>query len=368
MKNLDKKIDKLTEIIAKSIVEAKSKEESAALTLWPIPTPLGLLFWGNEWSKKLFQVLSLLDEKKISNHRIEESLKFPSKIVHFLFRCGDAVKDSDLEKEEKIFIIEKLFGILKIFRRKDLFCESGENIIWSREELTTVTQNLPLFSTKDKKLRRVIPDLEAALYLYTELLYWAQHPMGHCFHGPYQIKDKLLLAKEYFDLKPEVWPFTKNLRFSEVEVLEVYSKDVQSEIKLGFFERGLRNPKSLEDALEKYALRIDGEEIKEPEEISESLKNLTEVINQGTKFVSSLDQQQMIKKHADYWFYSLKPLCKLVDEDWHPPKQVKDNIYKRYEEINDIWEKVSKKNLEKTANLSYQEQTKILKKDFDPRK
>jgi len=367
MQKLNEQIDKLVNIIVKSILGAKSKEEPSVLTLWPLPTTQGVLYWGEEWAKKLNQVLHLIEEQGISDKDIKEYLKFPSKIVHFLWRCGDAVKNSGLTKEEKLFMIKKLFEILSIFRKENLFCENGKNMIWDKKELEIYEKNLYWFSGENKKLNQLISNFKASLYLYTELLYWAQHPLGHCFHGPYPEKQGDLLIKEYFDLKPKVWPFSQVLNFSGGEIFEIYKKGTAPRIKLEFFERGIQTTKSLKQDLKKFALRVDKKTIKKAKEISQFLENLMEVIKKGGKVIQSLNTQQMIEKHADYWFYALKPLYDLVQEDWHPPKQVRDNIYKRYEELDVIWKEMAKER-SKMAGLPYKEQVKILKEEFDPRK
>lgn len=363
--NFDKKINKLLNIIVDSILSAKSKKEAAALTLWPIPTPLGMLFWGEEWAKKLNQVLHLIEEQKISDKKIKKSLKFPSKIVHFLWRCGDAVKNSSLAKEEKLFIVKKLFKILALFRKENLFCKNGKNIIWDKKELENNKRSLYFFSVRDRKSKKIISNFEAALYLYTELLYWAQHPLGHCFHGLYPDKKGDLLVREYFDLRPKIWNFSKNLNFSQVEILETYKRGTK--IKLDFFERGIRTIVPFKQNLKSSALKIDTKPIKKLEEVSRFYNNLKNVIQEGSNFIQSLNEQQFIEKHAAYWFFALKPLCDLVGKDWRPPPQVLNNIYKRYSKIKGIWQNVVKKDFEKTGVLPLGRQKDILRKMFDPR-
>lgn len=367
MQKINKQIDKFLDVIVDSILGAKSKEEAAVLTLWPLPTTQGLLYWGDEWVKRLNFVFHSIDKKKVSDKELIKAIKFPSRIVQLLWRI-DAIKNGNLSKEEKFYTLTKLFDCLALFRKKDLFCESGKNIIWSKKELETHKKDLYFFSGKDEKLNKLISIFEATLWSYTELIYWAQHPIGHSFHGPYLEKEGDLLVKEYFDLKPEVWPFSQDLNFSVVEVFEFYKKGTGRKIKLEFFERNIRTTQSLKKDLEKFALKVDKKNIKKLEKISEFSENLVRVIKKGGKFIQSLNAQQLIEKHADFYFYAIKPFCDLVKEDWRPPKGVKENIYKRYKEIDNIWQSVVKKNFEKTAALPYKQQEKILKEIFDLRK
>lgn len=363
--NFNKKVDKLLDIIVDTILGAKRKEEAAAVTLWPLPTPQGMLYWSKEWSKKLNHVLHLIDKQNIAKEKIAEAIKFPSRIVHIIWRI-DAIKNSDLDKEEKLYTIRKLLDYLAIFRKENLFCEDGKNIIWDLKEMECNKKGLFFFSTVDEKTRKLFFNFEASLFLYTELLYWANHPIGHSFHGPYETSEGIALVKEYFDLKPKVWGFSKNLNFFQVEIFEVYKK--ATELKLDFFERGIRTIEPFKQNLITFALKVDKKPIKHPEEISKFLKNLMDVIKEGSKLIQSLSEQQLIEKHAEYWFYMLKPLCDLVKEDWRPTKQVRDNIHKKYNEIKSIWENVVKKNFEKTGKLPLEQQEKILRDIFDPRK
>lgn len=130
----NKKLDTLLDTIVETILGAKRRKEAAAVSLWPIPTPQGMLYWGDEWSRKLHRIVSLLDKRRVGKEGLREAIKFPSRIVHILWRI-DAVKNSDLTKEEKLCVVEKLFDYLAIFRKEDLWCADGRNIIWELEEV-----------------------------------------------------------------------------------------------------------------------------------------------------------------------------------------------------------------------------------------
>jgi len=365
MQKLNKQIDILLDIIVESLLGAKSEEEAAALTLWPIPVPQGMLYFSDVWTKKLNRVLHLIEKRKIKSKEILKAIRFPSRIVQFLWL--DAITFNNLSKKEKLYPIAKFLIFLSLFRKKDIFCENGKNILWNKKELEKHKRGLHFFSGKGKNLNKLISTFEAILWSYTELLYWTNHPFGHGFHGSYSIKEGDLVVKEYFDLKPKAWSFSQGLNFSEVEIFEIYKRNTSSKIKLEFFERNIRTNQSIKQDLEKFALKVNGKIVKKPEEISQFLENLMEVIKKGSEIIQALNEQQLIEKYADYYFYAIKPLCDLVKENWHPPKQVRNNIYKKYKEINAVWEKVVKKNFEKTADLSYKQQEKILKEAFDPR-
>lgn len=358
---LNKKLDRFVDICSGSVLKAMGKERVAKVALWPIPTPQGILFWGKEWSEKLNRVLHLIDDNNINNSKIAQAVKFPSRLAHILWRT-DAIKRSSLSKKEKLYIVEKLFDYLAVFRKKDIWCGDKSNVIWGLKELKKSREGLAFFPMKECKF---LLKIEAGLFLYTELIFWANHPLGHSFHGPYRIKEGDILVREYFDLRPDVWKFSKKLSFSQVEIFEIYQQG--TDLSLEFFERGIRTSKPFKQNLRNFALKVDGKSVEELEIIGELLDNLTEVIEEGGKFIQSLNIHQLIEKHAQYWFYALKPFCDLVHKEWCPPQKVLDNIYKKFDKVNAIWENEVRKEFGRMKDLPLGQQKERLRRYFDPR-
>lgn len=363
MQKIDKQLNKLLDIISSVVLATGGEKEHGALIMWPISTPKGLLYWGDEWSQKFNRVFHLIDQKNIIDTEIARALMFSSRPAQLLWRI-DAIKDSSLSKEEKLYTVSKLFNCLVVFRKKDLFCEDGRNIIWNKRELEKHKRDISFFSIKSSRLRHLISRLETTLWLYTELLYWTNHPFGHSFHGPYLDKTGMLLVREYFDLRPEIWPFSQKLKFSQLEIFETYQK---IDSKLEFFERGIRTTKDFKKDLKGFALKVNGKTIGRLEQISRYMENLIKVVRDGTRINRSLNQKEMIEKHAEIWFYAIKPLCDLIEEDWHPSKQVKDNIYKKYKGREKTWEKIQG-NFRQLTTLPFKQQELLTKESFDPRK
>ena len=359
--DLNIKLDKLLDKIVETILGAKGKKEPAAVSLWPIPTPQGILFWGKEWSEKLSRVLHLIDDNNIDSSTVEQAVKFPSRLVHILWRT-DAIKMSSLSKKEKLYIVEKLLDYLATFRKGDLWCDNGSNIIWDLKKLKKEKKDLAFFPRKDCKL---LLKFEASLFLYTELIYWANHPLGHSFHGPNKNREGDILVREYFDLKTPVWEFSRKSNFSQVEIFEIYKQG--TDLSLEFFERGIRSTKPFKQNLKQFALKVDGKLVEELETIGELYENLTSVIEEGGKFIQSLNICQLIEKHAQYWFYVLKPFCDLVHQEWGPPQKVLDNIYTKFDKVNALWENEVKKSFAEIKDMTLKHQKETLKSYFDPR-
>lgn len=359
MSDLDTKIDKLLTIVAGTILDAGVEQE----VLWPIYTPRGLLYWREAWAGKLLSVLKELDKKGLSDKDIAKLFMTSSRVAQTLWRI-DAIKRSNLHKKEKLYVIQKLLDYLATYRREDIFCGDGRNIIWDGEEVESATKPLQFFDvTKDKDAKQLICALESSLWLYTELIYWTNHPFGHSFHGPYVVKEGDLIVRNYFDLRPEIWPFTSELNFNQVEVFEIYKN---ADIKFDFFERGIRTTQSFRDKMQKFAVVMDGKPITDEGALRSALESLNRAAAKGSQHMQTLDMKNMIFKHAEMWFYVIKPLCEATGMDWKPPQEVYDNVFKRFDELEKVWERIQV-GMRKGTKLPRSEMIESLRKDFDPR-
>jgi len=250
--------------------------------------------------------------------------------------------------------------------RKDIFCENNQNIIWSEKRIKNIVKKRKSINVKKKKeFKHLIYSLETQLWLYTELIWFTNHSLSHTFHGPYRINNEEILVKKFFDLKPaKIWKFTKDLSFNKIEILEFYDKNTK--IKLDFLERGIRNIENYRDKFVKFSIKVDNNILTTQKDIQEIIDNLGQIIQKGSEFIYNLNQQDLIAKYAEMWFYSLKSLSDELEKDWQPSKDVYNNIYHRREEIDKIWKEIAKEGL-KYANVSKEKKIIRIKRIYDPR-
>lgn len=357
-KVVNERVDKFLPIIVDNILGAGGKDEIRT-PLWPLHTHRGLLYWGKEWSKDLYSVVNELDQKKLPNQEVAQLFKHSSRIAQCLWRL-DAIKQSDLSKEAKLYTVGRLFDYLEAYRGRNLFCETGQNSIWTPKEIEKQIGRLTFINlTQAKDLKTLVSHLQGVLWSYTELIYWTNHPFGHSFHGPYKTSKGDLLVRSYFDLKPEIWPFTQKLDFSGMTFFELYERD--TDLSLDFFERGIRTTKPYQEKLKAVAIKIGDQDITTKEELEKHLNNLVEVCEKGSAHINSLDDQAIITKHTEMWWYVLKPLFQTAGKDWHPSQVVHDNIYNRYEELEQIW----KEKQQRPEPTSPEEARKNIRQAFD---
>ncbi len=361
--DLDKKIDKFLEIVAEIVVGGAGKQKVSGFELWPFHPIQGRLFFTKSWFTDLLSSLKQIDEKGFADQKIAFAFKAPSKIAQLLWML-DGIKQTNLSIDERLYIVERLFDLLGIWR-KEIFCKDGKNLILSSKEIEELVKKTRFIDLQNKsRLKQNICILESALWMYAEMIYFSNHPFAHSFQGPYELDDKILIVRKYFDLKPPFWSFSEKLKFNEVEILEIYEKG--TEIKFDFFERGLRTQEPYRDKLVGVSLKADSQVLSSANETEKILANLNEVIEEGSKYIQGLDLQDLIAKYTSYWFYALKPFYDLLGKPWRLPKEVEDNIYRHFDKINAIWQKLEEERLSVGA-LSMKERAENFKKVFDPR-
>lgn len=347
----ENKIDKLISIQSKIILNAVDP----AKFLFPIHPVEGAFFCGKDFWQSLSSVLHSLHDKGHSDEQIAEKFIGSSRLCQCFWQL-DVIKHSGLEKDERVWITNKLLTYLSILRKGNTFCDGGSNTIWSEERVNESIKNLK-FSKPDHIERQTVNALSAALWSYTELIYFMYHPTGHEFHGPYKVGDDKLLVKNFYDLKPaEIWSFTEKLNFGRVDIFELYEGD--TDIQIDVFGRGIITPHSCKHKLKEVAVLIDGKLV-DPSDIKDNLDNLSEVIAAGSKVIESSDEQALIKKFCELLFYRLRPIFELDGRDWYIPKEVEENCTTKYDTLMSEWNKIK-------DTVSFADEEGI-KKVFDPR-
>jgi hypothetical protein len=353
----DKRIDYFVDMMGDFVLSAGGKKEGG-LIIWPFhPMLPRALYWGGDFIMDLYNNLHQLTEK-YSDEEIAKLFNGSGRLSNILFNF-DGLPMSALSKDEKIWLITKIFDLLSFYRKADIFCKDGRNTIWNKEKITQTLKNIEWTDVKEGNFKRNIERFEAMLWSFTELIYFANHAIGHEFHGPYETKDGLLLVKEFYDLKPEFWNFTKELIFTNIKIFEIYKKDTT--ITIDFFGRGVRSIGSYRQNLLKIYMQIDDIVIRNEKQIEEYIDVLEKVIGSGVKEAGNLNQKALFQKYMEAWYWAMKPLSERLNKSWKPSEK----LYEKFKQ--DIDPTPLLKNLEKIGELPLEQQKILLSKRFDPR-
>lgn len=362
-------LDKFTQVMADTLLEV-GKEPG--WYLWPMPIfhPAEGNFYlcapDNSFLVQLYSLIEELRNRGLKDKDIALLFKKPSRIAALTF-LFDGIRWSKLTKEKRVKLAIDLLSFIAFFRKDDPFCEGSKNILWENKEVRANLEKVNLlhlseFSEADaKRMRRLIGEINASLFILCEYLYFNHHFIGHEFHGPYKLEDNsLLVIREYYDLKNEVWGFSKELPTDSVVSFEIYKKD--TDIKFDFFNR-IRSTSPLPQKLISFRIKtggLFGKELdeKEMKDLSLSIQRVNE---NACKVVTKLTKGQLLERYVETKYFVLKPLAEKLGKDWRPSTEIYQFIKEVSppEDVKEIFKRI--------AELSIDEQKKIIRTVFDPR-
>lgn len=361
--NKNKIIDELCLAVARTLAEVEVTKETkgAGFYVWPMPIfhpTEGEIYTAPYLLPRLHKALVKLHKKGYDDQKIAQLFKNPSRIAQivWLFTASEIVP---LKREEKIDLGFKIVELISTYR-VDPFCKKGKNILWSKKR---VEENLKMANMiRGDKGKGLLSRLNGTAWLLCELLFFDFHGAGHEFHGPYELdSERILIVREYYDLRPSHWNFASGLPFSKVVILEVYNK---CEIEFDLFNRA-RWTEPISEYLQEFSVSIDGKSVKELKKLNFVVNKLERTLKFGASKVAKMNKKELVKKFAESYFFIIKPLLEELGEVWIPPKSLYQDIDKEKKK-GAIKEALM--GLEAAGGKSQKEFIRILSKVFDPRR
>jgi hypothetical protein len=316
-----KLVDKICEVIARRIISGRAGSPA----IWPIPVMEPYWYLKKAYLRDLYFLLKTLKEKGVQKERIAKLFLSPTRICfNFYYFVNFPLSDSGLSVEERVALLKDLVEFASFYRKEDVFCEKGRDIIWTQKYIKEVLKKYKFIDLaeheKGKEFKELMGQLNGALWLYEEYINVIRHQHSHQFHGPYQLEDgEVLLVREHFDLKPTIiWPFTSELPFDRLTTLEVY-RDVK--VTLNCFNN-IDSSTALPQHLQKVAILENEQQILDLSKVRSYLEEIQKVLTKGYEFTANYTKRDWLKKYIDLTYYSLKPLKDILREDWRPPEEI----------------------------------------------
>lgn len=295
--------------------------------LWPFSIIETNWYYTKFFPKEIYYTIKALEEKGISDKKIAELCWGPSAITHWFYIIEPTIGDSTLNpfeglsKEEGIDFIEKIVDILSHQRKGDVFCQDMKNILLSDNEVNQLVKDKEFIETKDNsEIEKALRGLTMSLWHYTILVQAGHRAYSQEFHGHYLVeKKKLLLIKDFFNLKPgkdadsPIWNFSLKLPYDKIRVLEVYEN---AEIQIDMF-----NHYNVSGDLVRF--RVIAEDLNLTEEEIKTLSNIcANVVSEGSRTIRDFSKSDWVKKIIELRYLWLKPHKDILGEDWSPPMNV----------------------------------------------
>lgn len=294
---------------------------------WPIFILEGDWYLWKFYLRDLYETIRKL-RKKMNDDQIAELFKYPSRIAQLLFYIP-GFHFTDMKRDEKIYLVNALLDFIAHYRKKDIFCLDGRNIIWDDGKISQNMENVHWFETSMKKnFGRLLGMISSSIWFYCQFIHTMYHAIGHEFHGSYDIgKNDFLLVREYYDLTPvDVWPFTSKYRHNKIRTLEVYDKkDVK--ISIEFFGH-IEHHVPLPPFIKKFAVSVDNNPIMNEAALNEVIKNTCHLALESNNFTKDFFKKDWVKHIVSMRYYILKPLRDSLGVDWHPSQAQMEFIKK----------------------------------------
>ncbi|MEM2292078.1 MAG: hypothetical protein QXX41_02275 [Nitrososphaerota archaeon] len=308
---------------------------------------------------RLYEDIQNLLSKGWSNNNIAKLFLNPSRIARLTY-LYHALPVSNLSPEKALFLAEFLLKLIS-FYRKDVFVESGKNLIWRKKQVETFRKNYGIITRKNRKdyeeLKNLVSELNVLVNTYLELLYFCHQHIGLEVHGPYDLQRGFkLLVRDAYDIRPQYWEFCADLKYKRILIFTIYKN---LEISLDYAGR-IFSKGQMRDKLMGFQLLLEPEsDLDIKEKINVLISNLQEVIKNAISIVNQLNKKELMKKYGEMFFYSIKPLRDIEGKDWRPPEGFYVDI--ENENLKEYTQKEREK-FRSLSTLSPSERGKRLKK------
>ena len=312
------RIDTIERVCA---VNAEHVSIEKSITTWPFSIVHGAWYLHKCFPKELLNTIRKLKSRGLSSEGISQLFKNPTRIssyLHFIKGPPD-----NLSSEERLELIRDLVEYLVCYRKEDPLCETGKNILLTENQVSEVERDL---FQPDFGIEQLLGGVVGTYFAYTEMLWGANHGLGHEFHGPYPSADgEKLFVFNYYDLRPmELFPATSRLPFTEIEVGRVYTdaSSMFNDTWFDMFGHIFFSPGSLG----RFYVKIDRKLIESKAEIEMALESAFDVLRDEQRLTEAFTERDLIRRWIELYYYSLKPHKEVLGEDWKPSEEVYSHL------------------------------------------
>ncbi len=320
--SMDNRLDELFLTVANLIYET---EMAHGTRFWPFhPVRLHRII-ANHFFRELRNLFLCLENRGFSINDIAGLFRNPNKVADYNLMWSSV---TELDEADMYYLATKLIEVIDVLRHGDPFCRSGASLVWSEQEARArVEGGLFIGVDGDSPLAGLLSRLEAMITSYAELLYYMFPGFSRMYHGPYEIDADKVFVKEFYDLRPkDLWPATSQFPFEHYRSIGCYNQNAEIEV---YFIGLFRMDMSPTQGLKKFCLELDEKRILTRTELEHYCEVAEETINTAVADISRLDDDVLLRKGAEMFFYTLKPLYQAAGVQCEVLPEVYDAIAKR---------------------------------------
>lgn len=287
---------------------------------WPMPklksTNEASIFSEPFVAEALYKAFLTLEKQGYSAKDVGEFMPWPSVYARlaFIFRSRPVWK---LTHSQQVDLMNRLAESLRTKYKSDPYCLGGKNQLLNRIELNVLGKKLKISRNLDPKL---VSQLDARLWMYTEMLYSRWHNLGHEFHGPYRIKGQSLLIKEWHDLDG-FRNFMGKFSASHIICYEFFSSNT---VKLDLHNR-LWTGKPFSLTATRCIVEVDGG-YATTAQVRKLMAQIDKYLAKGARYLEQLTARDLKVMNAEMEFYAMKELLEKSAQSIFPPRELISKI------------------------------------------
>lgn len=307
----------------------ESSSTSGSVSWGPVDSFTLPKFYEDAFANKLSQAIDILKQKGISKEKVADSFATASCLrtgLSFLTADYSWTKKKDKEKFRKIF--DYLVDLLKVRMREDIFC-CHFNLAHTKEEVEEILKKVQ-WKEGSVDEARALGRLLTSLASLAFALFGDLYPQNsNEVYGPYDTfkkfgKDSILILRHFTNIKPvELWPNTKDYRYSDVKIYLIY-QDIDYEVR--FIGMHATSKGDLIRGLRKYVVEVDGKWQNNLRDID----NLTEYFSclavEQSKILEGLNLEEIKVKGLEWVGYQFKGMFELAGMDWRPTQDMLEKV------------------------------------------
>ncbi len=294
----------------------KYREGQGGKDRWPFEFMEIDSYFLDIWASELWS-----DTKEfLKNHDLKEFSKFihnPSALWEIIIHGHEGLEKAGLQKEELALFLSKMVETMKLLKRGEIFFEDDTNKILDDDEINKLQNSLN--KNKDISINKLITILTS--YVYVIYSHWDCYSME--VHGPYKVKDGIIIVRDFFNLRPqELFDITKDFPFDKIKIVTLY-KNI--DIKFDIYNHILTD-RNLYEELKAYSIYFDDKI--DNSRISETIDNAKKLTLKISEKWNGMTKKEKAKMYVDEAYYGLKEFRKFLGKDWKTPQTITERLIK----------------------------------------